>query len=75
MIVRAKVNGGRLILNEATNLPEGAEVEPVIVDGDQMDDDDRARLHTALDAADKELRDGRGIPGTQVIADLRAGKL
>lgn len=78
MIVRAKVNGGRPVLNEATsatNLPEGAEVELVVVDGDHLDDDDRARLHAALDEADEELRAGRGIPGAQVIADLRAGKL
>jgi hypothetical protein len=67
--------GGRLVLDEPTNLPEGAEVELVVVDGDELDEEDRARLHAALDRADDELRAGKGIPGGDIISALRAGKL
>ncbi len=74
-VVRAKVKGGRLVLDEPTSLPEGAEVELVVVDGDDLDDEDRARLHAALDRADDELRAGKGIPGAEIISALRAGKL
>jgi hypothetical protein len=74
-VMRAKVKDGRLVLSEPTNLPEGAEVELMAVDGDDLDEEDRARLHAALDRADEELRAGKSIPGDQVIAELRAGKL
>ena len=72
--LRARVTNGRLVLDEPTTLPEGTEVEVALVQ-DDLDDKDRARLHAALDAADVELRDGRGIAGELVIAALRRGAL
>jgi hypothetical protein len=74
LTVRARVKNGRLVVDEPTDLPEGAEVELAAVE-DELDDDDRARLHAALDAADDELRAGKGIPGEQVIAALRRREL
>jgi plasmid stabilization system protein ParE len=50
------------VLDEPTDLPEGTEVELAFVD-DDLDNEDRARLHVALDAADDELRAGKGVPG------------
>jgi hypothetical protein len=73
--LRARVRNGRLVLDEPTDLPEGREVELAVIDGDDLDDEDRARLHAALDGADDELRAGEGIPGEQVIAELRSGRL
>ena len=72
LAVRAHVRNGRLVLHEPTDLPEGSEVELEAV-GDDLDDEDRARLHAALDAADEELRTGKGIPGGEIIAALRGG--
>jgi hypothetical protein len=74
LTVRARVKNGRLVVDEPTDLPEGSEVELAAVE-DDLDDDDRARLHAALDAADGELRAGKGIPGEQVIAALRRNAL
>ncbi len=73
-LLRARVTNGRLVLNEPTTLPEGTEVELAPVE-DDLDDEDRARLHAELDAADDELRAGKGIPGDQLIAALRRGEL
>ncbi len=70
--LRARVTNGRLVLDEPTTLPEGTEVELAFVEDDL---DDRARLHDELDAADDELRTGKGIPGEQLIAALRRGEL
>ncbi len=42
--------------------------------GDDLDDEDRARLHAALDAADDELRAAKGIAGQNIIEALRHGK-
>jgi hypothetical protein len=43
--LKAYVRGGRLVLDEPTNLPEGAEVRVALVDGDELDDHERAELH------------------------------
>jgi Protein of unknown function DUF104 len=72
LTVRARVRNGRLIVDEPTDLPEGSEVELAVIE-DELDDEDRARLHSALDAADDELRAGKGIPGDQFLAELRRG--
>jgi predicted DNA-binding antitoxin AbrB/MazE fold protein len=72
--LRARVTNGRLVLNEPTTLPEGTEVEIELIQ-DELDDDDRARLHAALDEADAELLAGKGISGETLIAALRRGEL
>jgi hypothetical protein len=74
LTVRARVKNGRLVVDEPTDLPEGTEVELTSVD-DDLDDEDRARLHAALDAADDELRAGKGIPGERIVSALRRGEL
>ena len=40
-------------------------------DSDELDEDDRARLHAALDAAHDEVQAGHTIDGADVIARLR----
>lgn len=72
--LRARVRNGRLVLDEPTSLPEGTEIELAYID-DELDDESRARLHAALDAADTELRAGKGLPGEQIVAALRSGEL
>ena len=44
-------------------------------DGDpfaDMPDDERVRLHAALDRAEKEIADGKGIPAAALLRELRA---
>lgn len=72
--LRARVTHGRLVLDEPTTLPEGTEVELALVE-DNLDDADRARLDEALDAADEELRAGKGSPAERLIAALRRAEL
>ncbi len=45
----------------------------VFVLEDDLDDEDRARLHAALEASEEEFKAGKGIPATEVIAQLRRG--
>lgn len=72
--VRARVKNGRLVVDEPTDLPEGTEVELASVD-DELDDEERARLHAALDAADDELRADKEIGGETILTALRHGQL
>ena len=69
--LKARVRGGRLILDEPVDLPEGSEVELVPADeGDTLDDADRARLHAALARSAEQLRPGQGIPAEEVLRQL-----
>jgi len=40
--------------------------------GDDLDDEDRARLHAALRRSDEEFRAGPGIPAAEVVDRLRS---
>ena len=72
--LRAHVRGGRLVLDEPTNLPEGAEVRVALVDGDELDDSERAELHTAIMAAEAELDAGQAITEDDLWVRLRAAR-
>jgi hypothetical protein len=70
----AHVRGGRLVLDKPTNLPEGAEVRMALVDGDDLDDAERAELHAAILAAEQELDAGKVVSEEDLWARLRAIK-
>lgn len=73
--VKAYVKNGRLLVDEPTDLPDGTELylEPVARD-DEMDDEERARLHRALDEADKEFEAGEFVSEEEMWAAVRAIK-
>lgn len=65
---KARVRAGRLVLDEPVDLPEGTEVDLVPAEDDQdLDDEDRQRLHSAIHRASDEFRQGRGIPAAEVL--------
>ncbi|HEV3112975.1 MAG TPA: hypothetical protein VGY99_21010 [Candidatus Binataceae bacterium] len=69
--LRARVENGRLILDEPTNLPEGTVVELVVDDeGDDLEEE-RRRLHDALSASWKSAEAGRLRPASAIIEELR----
>lgn len=71
LTLRAHIANGRLVVDESVDLPDGAEVQIAVVDGgDQLDDEDRARLHAAIEQAQDELDRGEGIPAAKFLADL-----
>lgn len=70
--LKAHVKNGRLVLDEPTDLPEGAEVNLSIVDEDEMDDAERARLHRALERSMAQAKAGQLIDANEVIGKLLA---
>ncbi|MBL8942973.1 MAG: hypothetical protein JNK45_07495 [Myxococcales bacterium] len=74
---RARVFNGRLTLDEPSDLPDGTEVDVFVLadgelhDDDELDADDRARLHEAILASREEIRLGLGIPAAQILDELR----
>jgi hypothetical protein len=70
--LKGQVRGGRLVVDEPTDLPEGAEVELIAADSwDDLDDDERERLHAALASSEEDVRAGRVRSAADVTADLR----
>ena len=54
------MRGGRLVVDEPTDLPEGTEVELLALDpGDWLDEEDRAALHQALEDSNEDIKAGR----------------
>ncbi len=70
--LRAKVKNGRLVLDEPTDLPEGTVLELVPgVEVDDLDDDDRERLHAAIRTGLEQGRRGEARPIEDALAAMR----
>ena len=70
--LKAHVRRGRLVLDEPTDLPEGTEVSLTVTDDDELDDDERARLHESLRRSIAQAKAGQLIDADQVIGKLLA---
>lgn len=77
--LRARVRNGRLVLDEATQLPEGQVIELVPLDevlargGDYLDDEERAALRRELEASVADVRGGGElVDAEEVLAELQA---
>ncbi len=70
--VRARVQGGRLIVDEPTALPEGMVLDLVLDDeGDDLDDAERRVRDAAIEVAWQQAQRGEGVPAQDVIDALR----
>ena len=73
MTIKARVNAGRLIVDEPSDLPDGTEVELLPLDpGDWLDERDRAALHKALRDSDVDVTSGRLIDAEEILRELRS---
>jgi hypothetical protein len=71
--IRARVKNGRLTVDEPTDLPEGLVLDLVIDDeGDDLTEEERKKLHAAIQRGWRSLEQGKGIPAEEVLRDLRA---
>lgn len=70
--LKARVVNGRYVIDEPAHLPEGAEVELVVVAGDELTEKDRAALHASLDRALDDEDAGRFVNGDQFLAEVDA---
>ena len=70
--LRARVENGRLVLDEPTTLPDGTVVDLVADDeGDDLTDSDRAALHAALERSWESVNAGLVRPASEIIDELR----
>jgi hypothetical protein len=70
--LRAVVRNGRITLDEPTALPEGTVLDLVLDDeGDNLDEEDRARLRAAMRDGVAEADAGHLVSADELMADLR----
>ncbi len=70
--LRARVENGRLVLDEPTTLPEGTVIELVADDeGDNLADDERRILHPSLSSSWLSAEAGRLRPASEILDELR----
>lgn len=69
--LKAHVRNGRLVLDEPTELPEGAEVTLLIAD-DDLSDEERRELHRSLRESIAQMHAGKLVDADDVLAKLRS---
>jgi hypothetical protein len=70
--LKARVKNGQLVLDDAsTELPEGAEVELMVVD-DVFDPEERARLLQAIEEGAEDIERGEYVDGMEFANQLLA---
>jgi predicted transcriptional regulator len=67
-LLKARVVNGRLVLDEPTDLPEGSEVQLVVVDEGDLDDEERAALNASLERGMDDLEAGRSVSSDVILA-------
>ena len=73
--LRARVEKGRLVLDEPTTLPHGTVIDLVADDkGDDLTDEERRALHDALSASWQSAETGRLRPAAAILDELRRRK-
>jgi hypothetical protein len=70
--LRARVENGRLHLDEPTELPDGTELDLVIDDeGDDLTEPERQALHEALSRSWASAKTSQPHPAKAIIEELR----
>ena len=69
--LKVRVENGRIVVNEPTDLPDGTELYLVPADvGDELDDDERKRLHASIERGIADVRAGREKDFDQFLDEL-----
>lgn len=70
--LKAIVSGGRAIIENVGEYPDGTELELEIVENDEMSQEERARLNASIERGIAECEAGQAVPAEVVLAELRA---
>lgn len=70
--LKAHVKNGRLVLDEPTDLPEGREVELVVLDDEEFHPEERARLLQAIEDGVEDIEKGDYVDGMEFANELLA---
>ena len=71
-VLKAHVEGGRLVANEPSKLPEGTETEIIAFDDDDFEPEERARLLQAIEEGAESIERGESVDGIEFANELLA---
>jgi hypothetical protein len=70
--LHARVQGGHIVVDEATDLPEGTQLTLVMVDADdEMSPEERADLEAEIARGRAAIAAGRGISADDLLTRVR----
>ncbi len=69
--LKAHVRSGRIVVDEPTDLPEGSELELVVVESDALDEKDEQELVALLDLALDDEDAGRKVNTEAFLKEAR----
>jgi len=70
--LRARVQNGRIVLDEPTTLRDGTVINLVADDeGDDLTAEERRALHEALSASSQSVEAGQLRPASEILDELR----
>lgn len=73
MTIKARVRGGRLVVDEPTELPDGTVLELLPLDpGDWLDEEDRVALHKALRESKADVATGRLVDAEEILQEIKS---
>jgi hypothetical protein len=72
LFLRARAKSGRIVVDDPTDLPEGAKVEFLPADDvDELAPDERARFFGFIARSIRTHVSGTGMPADALLAELR----
>ncbi len=70
--LKAIVSGGRAIIEDVGDYPDGTELELEVIANDEMSTEERAKLDAALKKSWNQAKRGETVSGETVLQQLRA---
>lgn len=71
--LHARVQGGHIVVDETTDLPDGTEMTLLVVDrDDEMTADERAELEADIERGRADITAGLGISAEDLLARVRS---
>jgi hypothetical protein len=72
-VLRGRVTGGHIVVDEPTDLPDGTELTLVVLDADdEMTADERADLDAMIARGRADIAVGKGVSSEELLARVRA---
>jgi len=70
--LHARVQGGHIVVDETTDLPDGTEMTLLVVDDDEMTAEERTALEAEIERGRADIAAGLGIPAEELLGRVRA---
>jgi hypothetical protein len=72
-VLRARVKGGHIVVDEPTDLPDGTELTLLLLEAeDEMTAEERADLDATIERGRAEIAAGKGVSPEELLARVRA---